>query len=849
MKKVLLGLAFVAGIGAPAAAGVWRVTSVKGSLADTLAVLKSSSTTKLTDLIVSGEAAPEDLFALSALPDLRFADLAGLLVEGNVIPDSLFYGKKLQTIVFPIGIKVIGESAFEKSGIEGSIQLPASIERIEKRVFKDCFSVTSFSFGQGSVLHYIGVEAFSGCNAWEGTFVMPIAVDSIGQGAFALCEKLEGTLALPDSLLEIGFGIAERGVFECSGFTRLVLGKYTEHIAKAAFRHCARLGGVTRFNDHIVFGDSVFHGVADDFDTVPIPSAYVALDGSDENNGLSWETPFRSLAHAITAVCEKGYNFHIYLEEGSYIEESLPVITQPIFLHGGYSNYTQSELPSIVLDRPDGSGLVFGLPEGALFPLRIDNLTLMGLRVASPLHLIGVKKGYSLSDAVVQSRLSLESGKVRLCDTLTLAGEVIADRVDLVLEDLVLRRTADATFRVGVPQILGLYYEWSISNPAFPLFVSAEELPLSLIRPLITSTQNYVFPVLKWKEQENGYLLYCTEQSSEIPGFSITAPYSLVLGDRATYTFTPIADIPIEEITPLIEWSVGDTTLLSLNGNTVTGRGKAGETFIKAQLGDNVATRDIYIGQLSIDRPNLTVIPPDTVTHFTATLLPLSLVHRDIGWSISDPLFAKVDKDGVVTTEDVSTGVFTLTAYMINGPDVRDVRTYYVGACIDGIIIPALPRVAVGDTVKVTAFVTPSNALMQVVNWSVNAPSCLQIIETDGLSCTIVGKKTGTVELRAEATDGGNAFVVRPFTIYSAPPVAIAPVTPLHRSVEYTNGSLSCMQLEGFRISLHAITGQSIATFRPTQAIENYHVPLHTGVYILSAEKGGERFITKFVVE
>ncbi|MDR3129661.1 MAG: leucine-rich repeat protein [Tannerellaceae bacterium] len=854
MKKVLLGLAFVAGIYTPVVAGMWRVTSVKGSLADTLVALQSGSETKLTDLIVSGEAAEEDLFALSALPDLRFIDLSGLLVEESVIPDSLFYGKKLQRIIFPDGIEAIGESAFEKSGLEGLIRLPKSLERIEKRVFKDCFSVTSFSsFGSSNSLRYIGIEAFSGCNSWEGSLAMPVAVDSIGQGAFALCERLEGTLTLPDSLLEVGFGVAERGVFEGCGFVRLILGKYIEHLGKAAFRHCSRLGGTTRFNDHIVFGDSVFYGVGDDFDTIPSPSVYVALAGSDDNDGLSWETPFRSLARAITAVCEEDRNFHIYLGEGTYIEESLPVITQPIYLHGGYSNNNQNTNPSIiVLNHSDESGLVFKSSDGTLLSLRLDNFTLIGLHVSSPLSLIGVNKGYSLSDAVVQNHLSLEGDRVKLCDTITISGEVIADGADLVLEDLVLRRTSDATFRVGIPKNFGLYYEWSVLNPDFPLLVSAEEWPLDLVYPLIVSSQetNYVSPVLMWKEQEDGYLLYCTGQSSEIPGFSIIAPYSLVLGDRASYTLYPIADIPLsEDIFPLIEWSVGDSTLLSINANTITGRGKAGETFIKARLGENIATRDVYIGQLSIDRPEATVIPPNTVTNFTATLFPLSMVHRDIAWSIDNPNIATVDGDGVVTTGDI-TGTFTLTAYMVNGPDVRDVRTYYVGTCISDIVIPMVSRIVVGDTVKVTAIVTPSNALMQVLDWSVGDSSRLHIIETDELSCTIVGKKTGTVELYAEAADGGKASAMRAVTISASPPTPIvAAVVPLCRSVEYNKGTLSCLQLADFRVSLHAITGQPIATFQPTQAAENFHIPLYTGIYILSAEKGDERFMTKFVVE
>jgi hypothetical protein len=854
MKKVLLGLAFVVGMGAPAAAGVWRVTSVKGSLGDTLALLGE---TQLTDLVVSGEADREDFFALSALENLRFLDLESLLVEGDAIPDSLFYSKKkLQKIIFPAGIRTIGESAFEKSGLEEAIRLPGRLEHIGKRAFKDCSSVASFSFS-GASLRYIGIEAFHRCYSWEGTLSMPASLDSIGQGAFAFCERLGGTLTLPDSLLVVGFGEAEEGVFESCGFTRLIIGEYTERINKAAFRYCTQLSDTTRIRDHVVVEDlTVFEGVdVKNFVLDTIFSVYVTPEGNDKNSGLSWETAFRSLSRAITAVCKEGRNYHIYLGEGTYTEGALPTISRPvIYLHGGYLGNSQGVLPSVVVNHPEESGLVFKSTTGALLSLRVDHLSLMGLQVSAPLRLVGINKGYSLYNTVVHSHLALEGSHAELRDTLTITGgKVIAEEVEeLVFEDLLLRRTAEATFRVRVPQILSLYYEWSSFNQDFPLLVSVEEFPLNNIQPVRPPSQENISmsPLLKWEEQEDGYLLYCTGSTSEIPEFSIIAPYALVLGDRTTYTLHAIADVSFsDEILALIEWSVGDSSLLLVKGNTVTSCGKAGETFIKARLGDNIATRDIYIGQIIIDRPDSIVIPPNQSTKFSASLLPLAITHRDIEWRVDNPLLATVDKYGMVTTGEL-TGVFKLTAYMVNGSDVQETRTCYVGVCIEDIVIPALPQVVVGDTLKITARITPTNAQKQEVDWSVNDLSRLDIIETDGLSCTVVAKKTGSVTLHAKAVDGGDAVYERTLTVYPASSkTAITVATPLRRSVEYNEGTLSLTRLGGFRVSLHAITGQSIATFQPAQVVENYHVPLHTGIYILSAEKGEERFITKFVVE
>ncbi len=83
-------------------------------------------------------------------------------------------------------INTIKESAFENcerlNYIDRNIKI-LDIERIEKRAFKNCHSLTNLEIGNYPSLAYIGEEAFYGCNGWVEIFI-PRNVIEIGKYAF-----------------------------------------------------------------------------------------------------------------------------------------------------------------------------------------------------------------------------------------------------------------------------------------------------------------------------------------------------------------------------------------------------------------------------------------------------------------------------------------------------------------------------------------------------------------------------------------------------------------------------------------------------------------------------------------
>ncbi|MDR2791303.1 MAG: leucine-rich repeat protein [Tannerellaceae bacterium] len=879
MKKALLGISLALGLIQPAVAGVHRVTSVKGGLAKALAELKQANpSVEFTDLIVKGEATANDLFALrDSLPDIRLIDLSGLRIEGNALPDSLFFGKiQLQRFTPPNTLQTIGRSVFENSGLTQFVP-PTSLERIGARAFKSCSYLEICRLSLATKLRYIGVEAFCGCLRWDGAFpTLAATLDSLGQGAFAICEKLTGTVTLPDGVRVVGFDedASTRGVFEGNvGLTALVLGKYTEHIAKSAFLNCTHLGGTASFFDHATIGDNAFSGVAESFKFDIIYSLYVATDGNDSNDGASWHTPKQTVAAAIEAI-NNGRNRRIFIAEGTYTEASLPALAVPyLTIIGGFSagdrengsvlpNDEPDGLPAILLSAPDKPAVAFlSATAGETPSIDISNLSIMGQHVSAPLRIIGTGRNVALYNVSVHAPLTLEGGPVALRDTLTLADDIDARKAVLSLENLIFRRIdADAVFYVENPHFVNFSYEWSLDHFAYPLFTSSAALPLDAITPFVPNPEDTVFisSVLTQHKVPSAlvkgdsvFVVSTAAHPHKLQGFSMIAPYSLVLGSTATYSLYPVSTTPLpENIYSFVEWIVSDTSMLAINGNTITGKGKAGEVRLTARFGENEFYRNIYIGQIAIDIPENTVIPTDPLrpTQFSAALLPAPMEHRDVAWAVDDSRIATVDGNGLVTPRSV--GAFTLTAYLVHGPDVRDTRTYYVGAAVEDIVIPALPRVNIGDTVIATAYILPANALMQKLQWTVSDSTRLRIIETTPLTCKVVGLKAGDVELQAKAIDGGAVSTTRKVTVNTAPTTALTPaVTPMRPAVDYTAGVLTLARFSGFRASLYAVTGQAIETFRPTGVTATYRIPLRTGIYILSAEKGNERFITKFVVK
>jgi len=120
------------------------------------------------------------------------------------IGGSAFALSSLKKVTFEANskLKIINDGAFRCTFIE-SIEIPASVIAIGGAAFSNCYSLSSVTFGSGSLLNSIGENAFAGTISLK-TVNLPSNLRSIGDFAFMLGGLTSVTV--PERVTELGMG-------------------------------------------------------------------------------------------------------------------------------------------------------------------------------------------------------------------------------------------------------------------------------------------------------------------------------------------------------------------------------------------------------------------------------------------------------------------------------------------------------------------------------------------------------------------------------------------------------------------------------------------------------------------
>lgn len=145
---------------------------------------------------------------------------------------------RIYNLVLPDDLTAIGDNAFQRQSIRGSLIIPEGVTWIGENAFGGCDNLTGM-LSLPSTLSSIGRSAFSGCN-FTCELLLPQNLNSIGRGAFVRCYGLYGNLILPEGLSEI-----EESVFlECKNLSGdLNIPKNVKKIESGAFCGCYGLNG------------------------------------------------------------------------------------------------------------------------------------------------------------------------------------------------------------------------------------------------------------------------------------------------------------------------------------------------------------------------------------------------------------------------------------------------------------------------------------------------------------------------------------------------------------------------------------------------------------------------------
>ena len=195
--------------------------------------------------------------------------------KDDVLPPYCLGDKKtLTSVVLPDVLKRIERSAFTRSGLKGSLNIPEGVVEIGPGAFIDNDFTGILTLP--STLKKIGDSAFREC-CFICPLNLPDGIEEIGSVCFENCRYLYGNLILPSHLKKLG----SAAFAKCSGLKGdLVISKSLTVIPSYAFEECG-LGGRLHLHDGITtigngaFGHNGFKGELD------LPKSLTELGGNN----------------------------------------------------------------------------------------------------------------------------------------------------------------------------------------------------------------------------------------------------------------------------------------------------------------------------------------------------------------------------------------------------------------------------------------------------------------------------------------------------------------------------------------------------------------------------------------
>lgn len=135
-----------------------------------------------------------------------------------------------------------------------------------------------------------------------------------------------------------------------------------------------------------------------------------------------------------------------------------------------------------------------------------------------------------------------------------------------------------------------------------------------------------------------------------------------------------------------------------------------------------------------------------------AIVSPNDATNKSVAWSVNNSTIAAISTTGLLTAK--AGGKVTVTATANDGSGVYGTKEITVTVPVSAITVKGennATAVSKGKTLQMNAVITPANATVKDVTWSVDKTAVATINQTTGL---LTGVANGTVTVTATATDG-----------------------------------------------------------------------------------------------
>ena len=252
----------------------------------------------------------------------------------------------------------------------------------------------------------------------------------------------------------------------------------------------------------------------------------------------------------------------------------------------------------------------------------------------------------------------------------------------------------------------------------------------------------------------------------------ILSETSLTLKEGESYTLTATVT-PADATERTVTWKSGNPDVATVSDEGKIEAVHAGICIITASAGGKVSecmitvtSETIAVEQITLSATSLSLKLGDSRT-LTATVIPSDATDSQVTWSSSDPSVATVSDQGEVTA--VRAGNCTITATAGGKSAACTVTVSAKEIPVERITLSSTSlSLKEGDSHRLTATVTPSDATDSQVTWSSSDPSVATVSNTGkvvavrGGNCTITataGGKSATCTVRVQGAGGVDAGI------------------------------------------------------------------------------------------
>lgn len=180
-------------------------------------------------------------YSVTTIGQRAFEDCQNLTTI--VLPNTLemiqwnaFRNTKIQSIVIPDGVTLMGDQLFQGCDMLETVKMPSNITAIPRGAFVGCSRLKSFVFPDKVTV--ISDGAF--CGTGFVSLTLPEAITSIGESAFEGCQNLK-EIGLSSGLESIG----NYAFYNCPNLVEVKMPQSINRIGNNAFSSCPKLAYVT----------------------------------------------------------------------------------------------------------------------------------------------------------------------------------------------------------------------------------------------------------------------------------------------------------------------------------------------------------------------------------------------------------------------------------------------------------------------------------------------------------------------------------------------------------------------------------------------------------------------------